>query len=350
MYQSQVVIIICLLLSSCSLLHKRDSFTGTLRLGYLLNMTHAVPIVGVERKAFGEIESRFFVAGGYLIDGFLTGNIDLAYLGPGPYINALNRGVKLRLLSQSAVGGNSFIVRANYDPAKPYRLKRLAIPQYGNTQDLLAKILINKLKDHNDRIDSLHPHMQAVAASTCLRLDRDFQYVPVNPAELETAFYINAIDSALVAEPWGTALSKKGLVDLTSLLASGPVSLADELEGVVDSTLRKQLAYINQFPTTILVVREEFYQEHPDLVDKFVQDQNNVLEFIRANPHEAITLIKNHLEANTKKKFEYDFLAESFSKIRFTDRLSNEKFNELAAAGYRAKYSRAPLKFEFTRT
>jgi hypothetical protein len=85
-------------------------------------------------------------------------------------------------------------------------------------------------------------------------------------------------------------------------------------------------------------------------VDKFVAEQNRVLEFIKTNPHEAITLIKNHLEKNTKKKFEYSFLAESFKKVKFTDHLDDQMFNELAEAGYRAKYSRSLMKFEFTRT
>jgi NitT/TauT family transport system substrate-binding protein len=340
------ILLLVLSLSACA---RKDSFNGNLRLGYLLNMTHAVPIVGLESDAFSNVEARFFTAGGFLLEGFLTGNIDIAYIGPGPYINALNKGVQLRLLSQSAVGGNSLIVRPEYNPEKPYVIKNIAIPQYGNTQDLLAKILINKISAHNKLIDSTHSMIQEIASNTSLRFDKDFAFVAVNPAELETAFFIKAVDSALVAEPWGTTLTQKGFVDLSTLLAGDSVSIADELVGVVDLTLRQQLAYINEFPATILVVREDFYNQHRDLVDRFVDEQNQVLSKIQADPNSAILLIKRHLEKNTKKNFDYDFLAQSFKKVKFDDHINQDFFNELARAGFKANYYRRLTEFEFTR-
>ena len=340
------ILLLVLSLSACA---RKDSFNGNLRLGYLLNMTHAVPIVGLESDAFSNVEARFFTAGGFLLEGFLTGNIDIAYIGPGPYINALNKGVQLRLLSQSAVGGNSLIVRPEYNPEKPYVIKNIAIPQYGNTQDLLAKILINKISAHNKLIDSTHSMIQEIASNTSLRFDKDFAFVAVNPAELETAFFIKAVDSALVAEPWGTTLTQKGFVDLSTLLAGDSVSIADELVGVVDLTLRQQLAYINEFPATILVVREDFYNQHRDLVDRFVDEQNQVLSQLQADPNSAILLIKRHLEKNTKKNFDYDFLAQSFKKVKFDDHINQDFFNELARAGFKANYYRRLTEFEFTR-
>jgi len=340
------ILLLFFTLNSCA---KKDSFNGVLRLGYLLNMTHAVPIVGIEGGAFTNIEPHFFTAGGHLLDGFLTENIDIAYIGPGPYINALNKGVELRLLCQTAIGGNSLIVKPEYNPEKPYHLKNIAIPQYGNTQDLLAKILVEKISAHNKLIDSTHHMIREVASNTSLQLDKNFTFVAVNPAELETAFFINAVDSALVAEPWGTTLTQKGFVDLNSLLATKSVSIADELEGVVDHTLREQLAYINEFPATILVVREDFYKQHRDLVDRFVAEQNQVLEQIKINPEGAIMLIKNHLEKNTKKNFDYEFLLASFKKVKFDDRINGKFFNELARAGYKANYYRRLTEFEVTR-
>jgi NitT/TauT family transport system substrate-binding protein len=340
------ILLIFFSLNSCA---RKDSFNGNLRLGYLLNMSHAVAIVGIEGGAFTNIEPHHFSSGSSLLDGFLTGNIDIAYIGPGPYINALNKGVQLRLLSQSAIGGNSLIVRPEYNPEKPYVIKNVAIPQYGNTQDLLAKILINKISAHNKLIDSTHSMIQEIASNTSLRFDKDFAYVAVNPAELETAFFIKAVDSALVPEPWGTTLTQKGFIDLSKLLVGDSVSIADELVGVVDLTLRQQLAYINEFPATILVVREDFYKQHRDLVDQFVDEQNQVLSEIQAKPEGAIMLIKQHLEKQTKKNFDYDFLVESFKKVKFDDHINQEFFNELARAGFKANYYRRLTEFEFTR-
>ncbi len=310
-------------------------------MGYLLNMTHAVPIVGLEGARFTNVESSPFTAGGYLLDALLTHNLDIGYIGPGPYLNALSKGVKLKLLRVSCIAGNSLIVPKYYKHEQSFAIKKLAVPQYGNTQDLLAKILVNNLLAQKKHHEESSPDMKSFMELPLVDFDNKLLYIPVHPAELETVFFREAIDAALVAEPWGTMLESKGLVNLNELARKPMRGLILQLEGSPNSLLYQQLEFINKFPTTLLVVEDEFYKVNKDLVDNFVKEQDEILNFLKTNESESVSLIKQHLESKTKKTMEYDFLLKSFRKVIFTDRLDHERMNDLMQAAFKAKYIRS---------
>lgn len=306
-------------------------------------MTHAVPIVGLETRSFTETTGQFFMSGGYLLNALLTNNIDLAYIGPGPYLNALNKGVKLKVLALSSTGANSLILSDKFDENKSYYIERIAVPQLGNTQDLLAKILVKKIKARNNRVQIFSGHMADLKAYEKIRISDKLEYIQVNPAELETAFYTEAIDSALVAEPWGTLLESKGYVNLHSFLSSAPRNMIEELDASGDNGLIDLLGDINKFPAALLVVKEDFYNLNQKRVDRFLQEQNIVLNAIKKNNEIAITIIKTHLEDLTKKDFAKDFLVNSFAKVNFPDQLDKKKLEKLAKISYQSNYFRKEL-------
>ena len=312
-----------------------------LRLGYLLNMTHAVPIVGLESGKFTSTESLSFTSGGYLLDALLTHNLDLGYIGPGPYINALSKGVKLKLLKVSCIGGNSLILPRYYEPEKGFNIKKIAVPQWGNTQDLLAKILVNRLQDQAKRYKASHPQIQSLMDLPLISFDKKLQYIPIHPAELEMAFFTASIDAALVAEPWGTLLTSKGMISLTELAERPAHGLIEELEGSPNAFIYDQLKFINQFPTTLLVVDSAFYKVNKDLVDNFVREQDQVLRYLQTNEAESISLIQKHLVRMTKKDMKYDFLLSSFKKVIFTETLNQDRLDDLIQVSFRAKYLRS---------
>lgn len=337
----KMTLILVLTLSSCAKTQVQK--VDHLRLGYLLNMTHAVPIVGLETESFTETEGQFFMSGGYLLNALLTNNVDIAYIGPGPYLNALNKGVKLKLLAVSSIGANSLILAENYDLKETYVIKKLAVPQLGNTQDLLAKILVKKISARNNRVKMFSKEMKDLIDSEKIRISKKLDYIPVSPAELEMAFYTKAIDSALVAEPWGTMLESKGLVNLSTHLSFGPRDMVEELDGAGDNGLKDTLKLINKYPATLLVVKEEFYKVNQARVDTFVIEQNEVLAAIQEESNSAVALVKSHLENKTKKSFGEAFLLSSFSKVKFSDKLDKTRLQELANIAREVKYFRKDL-------
>src|SRR5262244_3821774 len=87
-------------LTACGYSSATDSSTGpvgTLRLGYYPNLTHATPIVGVAKgyyaKALGSttLAPQTFNAGPAEMEALVNGDLDAAYVGPTPAVNAYAR-------------------------------------------------------------------------------------------------------------------------------------------------------------------------------------------------------------------------------------------------------------------
>lgn len=262
-------------------------------------MTHATAIVGQEAGIMTGIKTESFSAGGYLMTALLSKNLDLAYLGPGPYLSAKHKNIDLQMLSVSAIGGNTLVTKKIN---KKFKIKHIAIPQLANTQDLLAKILVKNF------------------CSEYFVFDKNIDYLPVNPAELETAFFVRAVEAALVAEPWGTILESKSY-------------------RVFDD-----LGDINNYPTTILVIRKEFYENHKDLVENFLRQEIQTQDFIKSNPDKALALIQKHLEKRLHKSFDPNILKRSFNRIKFENHYDKSKFENLIAIAHEVKYFRREVK------
>lgn len=299
-------ILLIFLCTACN--STKELKTNKIRLGYLLNITHAVPIVGIESGKFSNIEPYHFAAGGTLLSSLISKNLDLAYIGPGPVINALAKRIDIEILSASAYGANSFILaRESQTQNKNFIIKKIAVPQFGNTQDLLAKMLVSEIKSGKFTNKDLNE----------LNFAEEIEYIAVNPAELETAFFIGNIDAALVSEPWGTLLEAKGFTNANQLLA-----------------------HINSYPTTLLVVRKEFYASHKAEIERFLEADAEIKSLLINQKATTIQLIKKQLEEKTKKKFEDQMLITSLNKVVFSKDLDKQKLNELSQIAFDAKYFR----------
>src|SRR3984957_5844776 len=86
----------------------------TLRLGFLANITHAPALVGVDKgifaKALGKnvtLSVKIFSTGTEETTALLAGQLDAAYVGPNPAINAWSKsgGKAIKIISGAATGG-----------------------------------------------------------------------------------------------------------------------------------------------------------------------------------------------------------------------------------------------------
>lgn len=284
------------LCSSCGSSNNAD--TSKMRLGYLLNITHAVPMVLLENSPLREeLTAYHFAAGGYLLNNLLTKNIDVAFIGPGPYLTAIDKGFKLKLLGAYAYGANVFVLSEDFINKTKSEVKdiKIAVPQFGNTQDLLARIYLKDLAK---------------------------EFYAIAPAELEFAFHNKSVDGTLVTEPWGSMLLKKGYIDGAKIFPN-------------------KLKQINQFPTTLLVVREDYYETHKDLVDNFTaQSVATLRELQSAKGRKTLApVVRKHLNEKTKKDFPLDSIEANLSNISFEESPNLDLFlKQLEEAAYRSGY------------
>jgi len=129
------------------------------RVGYFPNITHSQALVGKQlgsfQKAIGKknkVEWKLFNAGPAEVEALFAKAIDIAYIGPGPAINgyAKSKG-DIQIITGAADAGAIFVSKKGMviKNLKDLSGKKIAVPQFGNTQDLTLRNILsqNGLKD-----------------------------------------------------------------------------------------------------------------------------------------------------------------------------------------------------------
>src|SRR5271165_6666447 len=120
----------------------------TVRLGFLTNITHASALVGLKEGFFtkdlgsaGTLKATAFSTGTEETTALLAGQLDAAYVGPNPAINAWQKsgGSAIKIISGAATGGASIVVAKGITSASQLKGKTLATPSLGNTQDVALR-------------------------------------------------------------------------------------------------------------------------------------------------------------------------------------------------------------------
>ena len=262
----------------------------TLRLGYFGNVTHAVPLLGVEQgvfaKALGDdvtLETQTFNAGPAAIEAIFAGSLDLAYLGPNPAINAYakSKGEAIRIIAGASSGGASLVVQADKGIDDPADLKgkRLATPQLGGTQDV-----------------ALRSWLAGKGLKTSPTGGGDVTIEPTENATTLELFKAGRIDGAWLPEPWASRL----------VLEGGGKVVIDERDLWPD----------RKFVTTHLVASTSFLEEHPDVVRRFLEGHVDAVAAL-AEPS-AKAVVNGALEKVSGKKLAPAVLDRAFSNLSIT--------------------------------
>ncbi len=258
-----------------------------LRLAYFPNITHAPALIGVDKGFFtGELGStklttQTFNAGGDEIAALLGGSIDAGFIGSGPAINgfAKSDGKDVRLIAGSTSGGAQLVTSPDITSPDQLKGKIIATPQKGNTQDVALKAWLKK----NNLTEGTGPDKVTVQ-----NLD--------NPRALDL-FKTNQIAGGWLPEPWSSRLVDAGakvLVDEKTLWPNG------------------------QFPTTVLIVRTQFLQEHPDTIAALIRGEQKAIDFATTNTADAKTVANDAIKKLTNASLAPTVLDRAFSELSFT--------------------------------
>lgn len=225
-----------------------------IRLGYFLNMTHAVPIVGLDRGLYARelpgvpIATREFLSGTEAVTAMLAGSLDASYLGAGPVITAASRAPgRLRIVAGANDAGAILVARAGSGIRSVADLegRSVAFPGYGNTQDLALRLVLEE------------------AGLTPTDRGGDVRMVKVRNADIATGFQRGQLDAAMLPEPWGTQLIANG--DATLILDAREILGGD-------------------YPTTVLVVTEGLARGRPDVVRGLVRANCAAVDLVKRRP------------------------------------------------------------------
>ncbi len=257
-----------------------------IRIGHFPNITHLQPIIGqslgiFDKRMGGAIDWKTFNAGPSEMEALIAGQLDIAFVGPNPAVNAFlrSKGKALKIIAGSASGGAALVVPKDCRIAsvQDFRGKRIASPELGNTQDVALR--------HWLKNNGLTP-------------GRDVSVIPIKNSDILMLFQQKKLDGAWVPEPWVSRL----------LLDGGGKIQLDE----------RQLWNEGKFPTTVVVVRTEFYEKNRELVKHFLEAHLEVTEWIQKHPAEAQKRFNEQLARIVNKPMPSGLLAEAFARVTVT--------------------------------
>ena len=285
----------------------------TVRVGHFPNITHVQALVArnLERQGQGWFEARLgpgvkvawyaYNAGPSAMEAIFAESLDLTYVGPNPAINAYARsgGEEIRIIAGAVNGGSALVVQPDSGLGKPsdFRGKRIATPQFGNTQDVAARAW---LKAGGLRITQAGGDAQVLPTS--------------NPDQL-ALFKTRQLDAVWTVEPWVSRLE---------LEAGGKVLVADEAA-----------------VTTVLVARAKFLSSHIDVVRRFVTAHRELTEWIRQHPDEAQRMVGAELKAQFRMEMAPQLIAHAWPRMKLTSDISLEALQEFVRSAQQVGFLRS---------
>jgi NitT/TauT family transport system substrate-binding protein len=256
----------------------------TVRLGFLENITHASALVGLKEGYFtkdlgsaGTLKPTAFSTGTEETTALLAGQLDAAYVGPNPAIEAWQKsnGSSIKIISGAATGGASIVVKKGITSAAQLKGKALATPSLGNTQDVALRYWLK----------------QNGLATTATGGGDVF----VRPTKPNSAAVLE-FESGQIAGG-----SEPAPYDVEMVQDGGTVLLSEP--GV----------------TTLLIVTQSFLSAHPAVVADLVKAQVQANDFIKSNPAAAQADANAELAEYTGKPLKASIVAASWKEITFTD-------------------------------
>lgn len=295
MKKTIIMILVCLFLPGliCACGSKEE--TKKINIGYFNNVTHAQAlfmkseqmlekVVGDETK----VNWVAFNAGPAEVEALFAENIDIGYIGPVPAISANTKSKGDVVVLTGAAKGGAVMVKhkeADINTVKDLDGKTVAIPQIGNTQHLCLLHLLEE--------NGLKPVTEGGTVTV----------TAVANADVANMMERGDIDAALVPEPWGATLQGQGaelLLDYDEVYAKG------------------------EYDVAVVVVRKEFMEQNPELVEAFLAAHEEATVKITENQEEALAIINAELQNATGKALGDAILTQAFERISVNTDLHKE--------------------------
>ena len=290
----------------------------SLRVGHFPNITHVQALVARAMERQGKnwfadrlgpgvkIEWYVYNAGPSAMEAIFAKSLDLTYVGPNPALNAYarSRGSEVRVIAGAVNGGSALVVQGDSTLSKPadFRAKRIATPQFGNTQDVAARAWL------------------VAGGLRITQTGGDAQVVPTSNPDQLSLFKSKQLDGVWTVEPWVSRLESE---------AGGKV-LVEEKDAI----------------TTVLVSSVDFLAKNRDLARRFVAAHRELTEWIRQNPDEAQRLAREELQASFKLAMEPELVARAWARMNITADMTLAAFQSFVASAQAVGFLRGTPELE----
>lgn len=274
---------------------KGEEKATVVNMGYFNNITHAQALL---MKAEGSLEASFgdgitvnwnaFNAGPAEVESLFSGAIDIGYIGPVPALTANVKSNGDVVVLSSATKGGAVLVRrkdSGINGVKDLSGKVVAIPQIGNTQHLN---LLQLLSDNGMKPTSEGGDVTVSAVAN---------------ADVANMMGRGDIDAALVPEPWGATLLEQGaelVLDYDEIYMQG------------------------QYDVAVVVVRKDFMEANPELVQKFLEAHEAATVKINEDVENSLKTINTEIDNATGKSLSESIISAAFGRIGVSTEINRE--------------------------
>lgn len=275
-----------------------------LRVGHFPNITHVQALVARAMERQGKnwfadrlgpdvkIEWYVYNAGPSAMEAIFARSLDLTYVGPNPALNAYarSRGDEVRVIAGAVNGGSALVIQPDSGLAKAadFKGKRIATPQFGNTQDVAARAWL------------------VAGGLRITQTGGDAQVVPTSNPDQLSLFSSKQLDAVWTVEPWVSRLESE---------AGGKV-LVEEKDAI----------------TTVLVSSADMLAKNRDLAKRFVAAHRELTDWIKQNPDEAQRLAREELQASFKLDMSPELVARAWSRMAITSDTTLGAFEAFVAS------------------
>ena len=254
----------------------------TVRLGLLANITHAPAMIAIQKGYFkkdlgaNKLTTTVYSSGTQETTAILANQLDAAYVGPNPAIDAFQKsGSKVKIISGVATGGASMVVKSSVSSAAGLKGKTVDTPSLGNTQDVAIRY-----------------YLKQNGLNTTTTGGGDVIIKPTKPnSNAVLQFQSGQIEGASEPSPYDVEMVKDG----------GKVLFKEP--GV----------------TTILIVTQSFLSAHPDVVNDLLKANIQAEDLIKSSPSAAQTSANTELAALSGKGIKSSILPDAWKEITFTN-------------------------------
>ena len=237
---------------------EKTSTINEVRVGYQPSTHHIAEFIGMQKGWFAQetgvnFTDKEFIGGASEMEAMMAGELDMAYVGAVPAINAIEKGLKAKIVASANNEGSALVMRNDFNYTKPSDLmgKKIATLQPPSIQDTVFRVWL---------LDSgIKPE------------DVEIKYM--SGAEMLTSLSSGAIDGFIWAEP-------------------GPTQA--EMKGIGKIVLNSSDMWMH--PCCVVVFSDELIENNPDLVQKVVNTHAKAMDFIETNENETITISADKLK------------------------------------------------------
>ena len=225
------------------------------RIGFLTNDLHQLALmIAIEQGYFEDeglqIQLREFANGNLEMQGFVSGSIDIGYLGAAPALLLhINQDIQIRILAGVNKEGSAIVVAPGVTSISDLVSQRVATPAAGNVQDMLFYLAANE--SGYDFNDFARVHMSPT--------------IMIEQLELGGSEGIHAF---VAWEPY--------------------ISLSQE-QGV-GTILNTSHDFWPNHPCCVIASRLDYLHARPDVLEKIIRIHIRATDFILNNHSQAVAI------------------------------------------------------------